>query len=253
MNRYLKILFCFLTVFAASHVFSDADGPDYWEVTGVQTGHNLNIRQDASVSSEKIGKIPHDGTCIKNQGCIGGLTYSEYTSLSQVEKNKILKERPRWCQVEYQGQTGWVAGRYLKEGSCNQKTGSPAHADIISSWQGDYPTDKLHLLPGNQQDLPVGYFSDSVTFSSAWAVFQPGKEAPDVDFKTHVVIFVRNTQFYNRISIGQIMIKEGIADVLAMETMTAMPIEEKVAMSMALVSRAGITAINSGDKTIQID
>ena len=36
------------------------------------------------------------------------------------------------------------------------------------------------------------------------------------------------------------------------ETMSAMPIEDKVAMSMVVVGRQGITAIQSNDKIIQI-
>ena len=51
-------------------------------------------------------------------GCKGGLTYQEYTTLSESEKQQVLRLRPRWCRVSYQGATGWVAGRYLQEGAC---------------------------------------------------------------------------------------------------------------------------------------
>lgn len=43
-----------------------------------------------------------------------------------------------------------------------------------------------------------------------------------------------------------------MAKVLAIETMSAMPIEDKVAMSMVLVGRQGITGIQSGDKIAQL-
>ena len=87
-----------------------ADGPDFWEVHGVITGDVLNMR------------LEPDGKCLKNLKCVGGLTLKEFTSLSEAEKEKIKKDRPRWCQVEYKGQKGWVAGRYLREGFCDQKS-----------------------------------------------------------------------------------------------------------------------------------
>ena len=66
------------------------------------------------------------------------------------------------------------------------------------------------------------------------------------------MFFARNTQFYNRIRIGQINVREGVAEVLAMETMSAMPIEKKVAMSMAVVARQGIKALQTADETIPL-
>ena len=39
---------------------------------------------------------------------------------------------------------------------------------------------------------------------------------------------------------------------LAMETMSAMPIEDKVAISLVVVARKGITAIHAGDKIVPI-
>lgn len=41
-----------------------------------------------------------------------------------------------------------------------------------------------------------------------------------------------------------------MAEMLAMITMSAMPIEDKVAMSLVVVARKGITAIQTGDKNI---
>jgi hypothetical protein len=98
--------------------FSTADGPDHWRVHGVAKGDVLNIRQEPDPKSEKVGEIPPDGECIKNIRCVGGLTFEEFTTLSEAEKKKIEKERPRWCLIEYDGVTGWVNGSYLREGSC---------------------------------------------------------------------------------------------------------------------------------------
>ena len=98
--------------------FGEADGPDYWAVTDVAQDDVLNIREAADPRSEKIGEIPPDGTCIRNLGCVGGLTYEEFTTLSDEEKQRLLRDRPRWCKIEYLGVEGWVAGRYLAEGQC---------------------------------------------------------------------------------------------------------------------------------------
>lgn len=109
-----------LMVLIAHGAHADADGPDHWNVVGVAAGDVLNIRQEPSGTAAKIGEIPPDGTCVKNLRCVGGLTFEEFTTLSEAEQDEIKKERPRWCYIEYKGIKGWVAGRYLREGSCQQ-------------------------------------------------------------------------------------------------------------------------------------
>jgi acid phosphatase (class A) len=125
-------------------------------------------------------------------------------------------------------------------------------AEILQSWQGDYPVDKLQLLPEKQRQQAVGFIDNAEIFAGVWKAFNPGEAVPKIDFKTNLVLFARNTQFFNRISIGKVNVKSGVAEVLAMETMSAMPIEDKVAMSLIVVVRKGITAIQSGDKMIPI-
>jgi len=97
---------------------ADADGPDFYRVTGVGPDDVLNIRAVPKADAAKLGTIPPDGTCIRNLGCQGGLSFQEFSTLSKTEQAKRLKQNPRWCRIEYQGITGWVAGRYLAEGGC---------------------------------------------------------------------------------------------------------------------------------------
>ena len=118
MNTGIRWLMIGLIAMMSTNVHADADGPDHWEVFGVEAGDVLNIRQEPKGSSAKIGEIPPDGTCVKNIRCVGGLTFEEFTTLSEAEKNQIKKKRPRWCYIEYKGIKGWVAGRYLREGFC---------------------------------------------------------------------------------------------------------------------------------------
>jgi hypothetical protein len=121
---FLAILIGWTLLIGASVARAEADGPDFWAVTDVKDDDALNIREKADPHSKKIGAIPPHETCIKNLGCIGGLTFEESTTLSDEEKKHIERERPRWCKVDYQGTVGWVAGRYLTEGACEQPTGN---------------------------------------------------------------------------------------------------------------------------------
>ena len=75
----------------------------------------------------------------------------------------------------------------------------------------------------------------------------------DVDFEAHLVLFARNTHFHNRVSIGQIKVTKGVADVLAMETMSAAPIEDQVGMALVVVARKGISAVRVGDQDVSIE
>jgi hypothetical protein len=126
-------------------------------------------------------------------------------------------------------------------------------AKILQSWQGDYPTAQLNLLPENQSEYAVGFIGNTETFKAVWNAFKPEEALPSIDFYTHFVIFAKNTQFYNRIRIGKVNVSNGVAEVLAMETLSARPIEDKVAMSLVVLNRQGITGIRSGDNIFQIN
>ena len=127
-----------------------------------------------------------------------------------------------------------------------------SEAKILQSWHGDYPVAQLKMLPDKQRENPVGYIDEAKTFDGVWKAFMPGEDVPVIDFNANMVLFARNTQFYNRIRIGKVDVTDGVAEVMAMETMSAMPIEEKVAMSLAVVPRQGITAVKASDKNILI-
>ena len=120
-------------------------------------------------------------------------------------------------------------------------------ARILQSWQGDYPVGRLDLLPEKQRQQAVGFIGDAETFRDVWKAFKPGEAVPKIDFQANLVLFARNTHFYNSIRIGKVNVKNGVAEVLAMETMSATPIEDKVGMSMVVVSRKGIESVGTPD------
>ena len=123
--------------------------------------------------------------------------------------------------------------------------------DLLPSakWSGDYPVAALGLLPDGQQQNRVGYIGDAATFAKVWQRLMPEEALPAVDFKNDLVIFSRNTVYYNRTNIFKVTLNTGVAEVLAMETMTAMPVEDKAAMALAVVPRAGIKAIRLDETT----
>ncbi|MEM9106336.1 MAG: META domain-containing protein [Pseudomonadota bacterium] len=98
-----------------SLAFAVADGPDYFMVRGVEADDVLNIRAEPNGRSQKIGEIPPDGNGIQNLGCEGGLSIDEWYEASEAEREAAAKKR--WCRIAYDGVEGWVAARFLTEGS----------------------------------------------------------------------------------------------------------------------------------------
>jgi hypothetical protein len=104
---------------------AEAAGPDFFRVVGVSVDDVLNIRAEPSPRAPKLGEIPPGADCLRNLGCRGGLTYEEFTTLGPDEQDARLRENPRWCRIDYEGINGWVAGRYLGEGSCSRANPEP--------------------------------------------------------------------------------------------------------------------------------
>jgi len=96
-------------------VSATADGPDFYAVTGVAADDVLNMRSEPSADAVKVGAIPHDARGLKNLGCQGLPSYGEWQSMSESERAE--SRRRYWCRVSFQGLEGWVAGRFLMEGS----------------------------------------------------------------------------------------------------------------------------------------
>ena len=147
---------------------------------------------------------------------------------------------------------GCGGSNYRTAETAEQPPAASGEVNILQSWQGDYPVDQLKLLPEGQRKQAVGFIADSETFGGVWKAFKQGEAVPEIDFKANLVLFARNTQFFNRISIGKVNVTNGVAELLAMETMSALPIEDKVAMSMVVVARRGINAIQSGNEIIPV-
>jgi hypothetical protein len=157
---------------------------------------------------------------------------------------------------DYRSSLGWTVCLFLFfiTGCATQATedGQAKDLAIIESWSGDFPVADLVVLPEGQSESHAGYIDDQKAFAAVWRAFKPGEKIPTVDFKRNLVVFSRNVDFYNRTQILKVTLNGGGAEILAMETMSAMPIEDKVAMALAVVPRAGVDFILSGDGRVSV-
>jgi hypothetical protein len=121
-RKFMKHLLL-LSLLIPALALAEADGPDFFKVSGVAYGDGLNIHSEPHAKSKIIGEIAPETDCLKNLGCKGGLTLEESMSLSKKEQEKIRKTRPRWCKIEFDGVRGWVYAKYIIEGSCTRPDG----------------------------------------------------------------------------------------------------------------------------------
>ena len=120
MTKILKLTLI-LFLLSTTMVMAEADGPDFFKVTGVAQNDTLNIHKEPRTKSKVIGEISPRGHCLKNLGCKGGITLNESMNLSEKEKAEISNKRPRWCKIAFDGVKGWVFARYVTESSCRQE------------------------------------------------------------------------------------------------------------------------------------
>ena len=128
----------------------------------------------------------------------------------------------------------------------------PKDIPILQKWSGDYPIVHLNRLYQGRQKSRIGYIGDAAIFATVWQAFKPGEKTPEVDFSRNFIVFSRNVDFYNRLSIFKITLNGGVIEIFAMETRSALPIEDKVAMAMAVIPRAGVAYIQAGKQRIPI-
>ena len=134
------------------------------------------------------------------------------------------------------------------------QSSEPRDLTPSATWSGDYPIVALDQLPPGQQQNRAGYIGDVDTFAKVWQNFMPEAALPAVDFANNLVVFHRNVVYYNRTNIFKVTLTEGVAEVLAMETMSAMPVEDRAAMAMAVIPRAGVKAIRLDETTtVEVD
>jgi|SRR5262245_34525031 len=117
MLAYGACLLCMLAVLGTAVPAwaqqADVLDPEFWAVTGVGSDDALNLRVAPDANSQSIARIPFNAKGLKNHGCPNHVTFQQWKRMTQVQKDQAA--RARWCEVEYRGKKGWVAGRFLKE------------------------------------------------------------------------------------------------------------------------------------------
>ena len=141
---------------------------------------------------------------------------------------------------------------YLPAGWAAAGAGDPTDLPIRQKWSGDYLVAHLDRLPQGKSKAGVGYINDKTLFEGVWEIFKPGEPLPQVDFGAQIVGFYRNVTFYNRTNIVKITLRDGIAEIIAIETLSALPIEDNVAMAMVVIPRAGLKFIQPGSERIPV-
>ena len=173
-----------LGLWLAGPVHATADGPDFYRARSIAPGGSTPLRAAPQDDAPAVGRIGAGATCLRNLGCQGGLSLEEFSTLSEPARQQRLAENPRWCQVLYQGRSGWVPGRYLAESAsaCASSRDSLAlagHGSVVRRGQirGDGFAD--HLVLGRAgQSLAISlkgshaqnYFNLTPPGSS-WAMF----------------------------------------------------------------------------------
>lgn len=106
----------FLIGLACATVASgDADGPDFWRVSGVASDSSLAVRASPDRTGRKLGSLPSNARGIRNLGCSGGASLDEWTAMSS--DARAAARRSRWCRIRLGSLEGWVAGWFLREDS----------------------------------------------------------------------------------------------------------------------------------------
>jgi hypothetical protein len=147
-----------------------------------------------------------------------------------------------------------IAASAIAENGGNGENGPSATASvpIINHWNGEYPVARLDRLPEGQRNTPAGFIDDPETFRAVWQAFKPEDVPPELDFDHNMVIFVRNVTFFNRTRILKVILTDGIADIVVMETRSALPIEDQVAMALAEIPKKGVRAVRKGKHLIPV-
>jgi predicted Fe-S protein YdhL (DUF1289 family) len=84
----------------------------YWSVIGVRSDDMLHLRDVPSADSKSLARIPANARGLKHLGCRRNQPpMDQWARMSEKARREAMTQ---WCRVEYHGQQGWVAARFLK-------------------------------------------------------------------------------------------------------------------------------------------
>ncbi|MBX2868846.1 MAG: SH3 domain-containing protein [Acidiferrobacterales bacterium] len=109
----IRIVILAISLFFHGPLYAEADGPDAWQVYGIEENSVLNMRLGPSTKFRVVGKLRANSTDLENLGCFPEFSSIEWESFSQKERQLVVDMR--WCKIRYRQTTGWVYGKYLEE------------------------------------------------------------------------------------------------------------------------------------------
>lgn len=158
----------------------------------------------------------------------------------------------RW----FSGESLWVAALLpvlaLSCGWLGTRDAKPKDLHILQRWAGDYPLAQLDRLPEGQRQSRIGYLGDAGAFTQLWQVFKPGTPVPTLDFSKNIVVFARNVDLYHHTLIAKVILTRGVAEIIDVGSDSESPVEDKIAMALALIPRAGLEFIQRGKERIPV-
>lgn len=135
----------------ASIAIAQDSGPDFLKVIGREAGSSLPLRSGPGEEFDVLAEVPFDAVALVNLGCEGGLSFAEWQQATPEEREAAAALR--WCQVEYQGTVGWVAGQFVGEDTSSyqllETAIDPIFAqrwDLVETSDGDASGGWLALL-----------------------------------------------------------------------------------------------------------
>lgn len=132
------------------------------------------------------------------------------------------------------------------------RDGKPKDLRILQRWAGDCPLTQLDRLPEGQRQSRIGYLADADAFTRLWQAFKPDTPAPTLDFSKNLVIFARNVDLYRGTLIAKVTLTRGVAEIVDVGTASESPIEDRVAIALALIPRDGIEFLQRGKERIPV-
>jgi hypothetical protein len=112
MVRISQVTLAALALLGGACAASAEDPPKSWAVTGVKANDVLHLRDVPSADSKSLARIPANARGLKHLGCRRNQPLMEvWVRMSEKARHEAMTQ---WCRIEYRGQQGWVAGRFLK-------------------------------------------------------------------------------------------------------------------------------------------
>ncbi|WP_417760821.1 MliC family protein [Shewanella sp.] len=107
-----KVCYFLGLLFASSHAHAEADGPDFYRITGTTPAPMYAAKAE---TSQLILLLPPDTDGLKNLGCTGIPTFSAWQNMTEAERQAAKQNS--WCKIDVNSRQGWIKQQFLAEGS----------------------------------------------------------------------------------------------------------------------------------------